>query len=122
MSTQPINNGFTKLQFHEPLTLPEAADLVRQAREKRDALLIAFREQTGNPPPASYELYPVGKRDNLRTIGAYYGQLKHLAKEIVELRGAIDQARRGMGIIHSELMWELAESMGLTYPTVELDS
>lgn len=111
-----------KLKFHEPFTLAEAADLVRQAKEKRDALVVEFREQTGNPPPDSADLYPEGKRGGLRTVGAYYGQLKHIAKEMEELRRAIDQARRGMGIIHSEYLWELAESLGLSYPTVELDS
>lgn len=106
------------IKFHTPLTLAEAADLLAQAVAKRDALDLEFRELTKSP----HAPYPPTKCANqLRTVGGYYGELKRVAEDVRHLVSSVDQAKRGMGTIHSEQMWALAESLGLKYPQIQED-
>lgn len=107
----------SKLRFHTPFTLEEADDVLRQAEAKRDELDKQYAGMVeGIAWFTKHELQP--KRP-FKSIAFYFDQLKKVQADIERLEMAIDEATRGSEAIISEKMWELAQSMGLKYPTSE---
>lgn len=105
------------LKFHTPFTLEEADDVLRQAEAKRDELDKQYAGMVeGIAWFTKHELQP--KRP-FKSIAFYFDQLKKVQADIERLETAIDEATRGSEAIISEKMWELAQSMGLKYPTSE---